>query len=256
MQQSMTGKWVLSGALMAALAGCAMTPPVPTKSINANRTGYLEGHFAPADLPAAVLQTIRSADTGTLPFTRIRIEQVGTSKDPTGKIVGTYTHDRLLINEGNGLISELTRISSNGIEVLDEYTIGYRDMFGLRSQAAAMSTLDAGYIVSAVKLDDFTAFTGQDSVHYAGVFTSTQPYAIASKGSMTCKRGASIAASELNPAIPGTAVAYTCEKINANGVETTKFHDYYLQAVGIFITVASQTASNSYSFKFTSFRMS
>lgn len=255
MKQSMTGKRVLSGALMAALAGCAMTPPVPTQSINANRTGYLESHFAPADLPAAVLQAIRGAG-GTLPFKRIRIELVGTSKDSTGKIVGTYTHDRLLINEGDGLISELTRISSNGIEVLDEYSIGYRDMFGLRSQAVAMSSLDAGYIVSAVKLDDFTAFTGQDSVHYAGVFTSTQPYAIASKGSMACKRGASIAASELNPAIPGTAVAYTCEKINANGVETTKFQDYYLQAVGIFITVASQTASNSYSFKFTSFKMS
>ena len=261
MRMGRTAGGLFGIVLISLLGGCmpnAVRPVnhrlVPVKTILQDVDAYRSGEFTPSALPDQVLKTITNADSQAVGFHRLSLDTYTTSVENGGASIKHFTNHDLYDNEGNGLVSAKSTLSSNGIQLLMIFNLSYRNIYSVRSQNVSLNAANAYGIIETHLLSHFDAAAMGHELLYSydsGYVWQTGNYGHAES---KCVFGQSFDASEVNPAIQGSARDLDCQVSNQNGVVISNEHRVYLDRYGFAILLGRKNATQEITFKVTGFK--
>ncbi|WP_139351318.1 hypothetical protein [Rhodanobacter sp. B05] len=243
------------------LGGCAQNTVrpvnhglVPVKTILQDVDAYRSSEFTPSALPGQVLKTIMNADSQPVGFHRLLLDTYTTSVENGGASIKHFTNHDLYENEGNGLVSAKSTLSSNDIQLMMIFNLSYRNIYSVRSQNVPLNAANAYGIIETHLLSHFDAAAMGHEIMYSydsGYVWQTRNYGHAES---KCVFGRTFDASEINPAIQGSVRDLDCHVSNQNGVVISNEHRVYLDRYGFAILLGRKNAAQDITFKVTSFK--
>jgi hypothetical protein len=233
------------------LAGCA--PPVQTKDVLANQTGFLDANFSTSNLPSSVLSVITQADNRPLGFQKM-VLHLDWALNVDDKSKTTHEDQELtLTNAGGSFARTLIKDSRNGVPISQQDSLTYRGLLPLRAQSFAMSASVGGFAYVVHEIEHFDPVTPAESTFkYTYTFGTSVQIMNFQDGSITCSLGKPYPASRLFASLEGQARKADCTWYNTNGAVSAKRTYAYLEHYGVAIGTGSQLASGISEAKVTS----
>jgi hypothetical protein len=228
--------------------------PVTVKTIMQDVEGYSSREFTPASLPDEVQKAVVNADSQPVGFHRLVLDMTTDGIQNGGDGVTRYTSHSTYENQGNGLVSSVDTLSSNGIQSYMYFNLSYRNIYSLRTQTLATGAVNASKIPRTQAISHFdTPAAGHDmrfsyDIGYEG---QTKNFV---HNETNCVFGRSFDASVVSPKMSGTARDLDCQIVNLNGVVTSKQHMAYLDKYGFAVVLKRENYKSNFTYTVTDFR--
>lgn len=241
----------LCAAVASLLSGCIQ--PVQVKNVQEDKSGYLNSHFSPSDLPEHVRQTISEADSSPLHFKRIVYHSTWTLNVDDKNKTTTMDESSTVTNAGGGLVELLSESSRNGVPVSQLYMLSYRNLVPLKAQTMNLSANIAPMLMEVKDFKHFDPITSlRSGLEYDFQYGTSVQIMNFHDGRTTCVRGDAQPASDVYASLSGEAWGVVCTEYNANGVMRGKRSYVYLENYGIAINVHSEFSTGVSNAKITS----
>ena len=220
------------------LCGCM---PETVKKIEANKSDYMQSHFAIAEVPQEVAATLAAADPSPMGFHKMDLTLQLTVSRTSDQQVNHYVNTTTYTAAGGPYIQILDVLNNNGVPFQEDYSLTYRGLLYLRTQEVQLNALSSNQIVAIHSLEPIGTWpasrAGEGDVHFRYEQGLSQQIVNFQTGALTCEFGSAFAASELNPALVGNAQKLHCTAVNTNGVVISHSEGAWLMHYGVvFIT--------------------
>lgn len=232
----------LSAAVMlitaVTLCGCM---PETVKNIEANKSDYMQSHFAVTEVPQEVAATLASADSSPMGFHKMDLTLQLTVSRTSDQQVNRYVNTTTYTAAGGPYIQILDVLNNNGVPFQEDYSLTYRGLLYLRTQQVQLNALNSNQIWAIHSLEPIGTWpagtAGEGDVHFRYEQGLSQQIVNFQTGALSCKFGSVFAASELNPVLAGNAQKLQCTALNTNGVVISRSEGAWLMHYGlVFIT--------------------
>src|SRR5215469_7833790 len=115
----------------ATLAGCM---PEAVKQIEANKSDYMQSHFAVTDVPQQVASTIGAADATPMGFHEMKMTISLTASRTSDDQVKHYVNTATYTAVGGPYVQILDVLNNNDVPFQEDYSLTYRGLLFLRTQ--------------------------------------------------------------------------------------------------------------------------
>ncbi|MBA3030833.1 MAG: hypothetical protein FP816_18745 [Desulfobacteraceae bacterium] len=237
--------FVLSG-LGLFLWACTTTT---VQEIATDKTGYLTTDFTPQVLSPDILKKLPIEMEG-VGFERLKITYEVSSEQTDGK-KESWKSVATLTDKGNGLVQEISELTSNDIPYRLYYGLSYRGMVDLKWQWVPLRGHIPGQIHEVKDIGRFDVIPSAMDQGFVFDVTMGTVSKIAGTASYQkqCRTLHTLPAGDLHPGLPGQAMEIECKVLINNNVQTiTRF--MLLLEYGFAIPVEHKT-----SLKITTFRV-
>lgn len=203
---------------LAALTAC--TSVVPVKDVTADKVGYLNKKF-PTNLIRPAVAGSTPATSPDLGFRQLVIKFDSTGENSDGK-KDSWQREITYINQGNGLVQEISESANNGISFELDYSLTYRGFMGLRWQSVPLRGNLSSLlfeIKEASRFDPLPTAPGQAFVvdYATGTEQQIMNYY---PNKRSCKSTGYRPAGEIHAKLSGQALIFECENISNNTVQS------------------------------------
>lgn len=226
---------------MLLLSGCMAPPQV--KEVLGDREAYVRKNFSPDTLPESVRREVSSKDSGSFPFSRMVVNLSWTLTSDDDKEKHVKSKDLVtFVNAGGPYLQEIHEASRNGVPTLQRFSVSYRGILVLKTEAVNVGSTMAGMTFVAKGLTQFDALRPDvaKTVEYAYSSGTTVQLMNFRDSRNSCVMGDSYPASRANPAFEGDAQEIACTNYNANGVMSGKSYYVFLKKYGAAICVKGE----------------
>lgn len=241
-----------NGRVMSAVMCLLMAAPAtyaqgtPQNDNNNSGSTYLAQHFSFDALNSDVQAAVTRANLAPVPFKQIVLHTRETvTSSEHAQQPATYTSAMTLEDAGHGLVRRVEAVQDNdGNTVATRLELTYRGYFSLLTQGISPHDNKLPPVQGARKVLRLDTGT---SGHFAFVYLygGTGEQAFADPGQFLCDAGKRYSASQLNPAIQGSAVELDCRAIDTNGIETDKVTLAYLEHYAVAVTLRTHNDQRS-----------
>lgn len=241
MTMSRSSAAVITAAM---LCGCM---PEAVKQIEANKSDYLQSHFAVTDVPQQVAATLAAADSAPMGFHRMDLTLSLTVSRASDNHVNHYVNTTTYTVAGGPYIQILDVLNNNGVPFEEDYSLTYRGLFYLRTQQVPLNALSSNPIFAVHSLEPIGTWPasarGGGDVHFRFEQGFSQQLVNFQTGALNCGFGSVFPASKLNPVLVGDAQQLHCTALNTNGVVISHSEAAWLMHYGLVFTTQIVTSS-------------
>ncbi|HEY7888596.1 MAG TPA: hypothetical protein VIC29_10250 [Steroidobacteraceae bacterium] len=219
------------------LSGCM---PEAVRQIEANKSDYMQSHFAVTDVPQQVAATLGAADSSPMGFHQMKLTLSLTVSRTSDNQINHFVNTTTYTAAGGPYVQILDVLNNNGVPFQEDYSLTYRGLLYLRTQQVQLNALNSNQIFATHSLEPVTAWPasgpGSGDIHFRFEEGLSQQIMNFQSGALNCEFGSVFPAAELNPALLGNAQKLHCEALNTNGVVTTRSEEAWLMRYGIVFT--------------------
>ncbi len=228
----------------AMLSGCM---PEAVKQIEANKSDYMQSHFAVTDVPQEVAATLAAADSSPMGFHRMDVTLAMTVSRTSDNQVNHFVNTATYTAAGGPYIQILDVLNNNGVPFQEDYSLTYRGLLYLRTQQVQLNALSSNQIFAIHSLEPIGTWPagspGGGDVHFRFEQGFSQQIMNFQSGGLSCGFGSVFAASQLNPVLVGNAQTLHCTAVNDNGVVISHSEGAWLMHYGIVFMTQVVTSS-------------
>ena len=228
----------------AILSGCM---PEAVKQIEANKSDYMQSHFAVTDIPQEVASTLAAADPTPMGFHKMELTLSLTVSRTSDNQVNHFVNTATYTAAGGPYVQILDVLNNNGVPFQEDYSLTYRGLLYLRTQQVQLNALNSNQIFAIHSLEPIGTWPaggpGAGDVHFRFEQGFSQQIMNFQSGGLSCEFGSVFPASQLNPALAGSAQRLRCTAVNDNGVVISHSEEAWLMQYGIVFTTQVVTSS-------------
>lgn len=227
-------------AAVFALAACSTNSTYPAyKDVMQDKDAFLRAHFSPDQLPARVVDRIKSADNVAPSFSQgelIMSPHGTTNTGETDKIARENVMK--IVTASGGYLLAYQEDKSNEVNGVTTFATSYRGFFSLKTQYFAPGQAYGTMSLNIIEISDMPAVSeirpNSQLVYRYTMGAGTRPSDY-KKLVMTCKGGDEFPASTINPKITGGAFKLNCQVADEFGAVTNNSEVVYLENYGFAI---------------------
>jgi len=248
-------KTYLPGFLLTTLlSGCISI--VPVKEMAENKDVYLTSNFSIDSLSKDV-QNHLAKDGSPSRFKKIHLK-INTSHMKADGKTESPKQNITLIDQGNGLIQEISESSNNDITYYLSYRSTYRNFWILKSHGTNLSRTNAPFPIEVKQIKNagiMSTIPKQGDVFPFEFSTGIQPQlANFTELKFICTAGGNFPANQFHPALDGMATDLKCELFNNNVVDTKSEYVFLHQyRIALLKSVIDSSLTSTY--KLTDFKV-
>ena len=207
--KAVSGRTALLAMGLAALSAC--TGAVSVKEVTDNEQGYLANTFAPASLPKAIATKL-PPDASPPGVKRLEIVAEAKAELTDGK-TDSWRTDSTFVEEGKGIVREVTEASRNNIPYARLYSLTYRGIFDLKWQRVPLQGTTTGQIYEVKEITKFDPIPRAAGAEFEVDYTSGPQIQIANLRSFrkVCKATGVEPAARIHAKLAGEALMLDCE---------------------------------------------
>ena len=218
------------------------------------KDAYLQQQYSPNALPKKVFDTIVQGGARSASFKRISIDSKTVADKAGAAIPISSDTDSIYENAGNGFVRQVNVTKLNGFEQNDFFALSYKGVMDLRAQAISVSATTMPPIAGMISISRFDGAVDGPHFSYVGTDAFNTPGSPSEEVHYECSGGSSYPASQINPAIQGSAHDVECQALNANGIVTGVSRYGYLEKYGFAILMHFKSPNLETSKTVTSFK--
>lgn len=237
--------------------GADVAPQSPTASVAValhDKNAYLQQQYSPDALPKKIFNVLAQSGGKPASFKRISIG----SKflvDKTGAALPMSSDtDSFYENAGNGFVKQINVVKLNGFEQGYFFELSYKGVITLRGQNIPVNATTMPPISDMIYISHFDGAVDGPRFSYTAASAFNTSNAATVEFRYNCSAGSSYPASQINPAIQGSAHDVGCQILNANGIVVGITRYGYLEKYGFAIFMYSKSPSQETSKTVTSFK--
>jgi hypothetical protein len=227
---------------VALLAACAQAP---VKDIAADKLGYMTANFSTAMLSSDMKKRLGAEGLRPVGFSTMRLKMKALFEN-LDKTPQTPTVNITLRNAGDGLVQEMKEYSNNDLPYGVHYSLSYAGLLPLRQQSVRYSLRQSGFFYEAKQIKALSrqiASPEQDRDYEVAWTNGTSvQFANFSDISVKCHSGQPYPASQLHPALSGSAIDLNCSR-SVDGVVRAREQYAMLSAYGVALRTGYQSSN-------------